>query len=282
LALNDWSDVMVLAAIGSAAVSVAVSQVQGALTEGRSVVCEVDNNTDLALNKTGDEHSHGGFAVTPASIPPRQVMVFGSQSTGILTGTEGSVTFAANELALTVSWDNPWAGSNSCDASMSGNDVIRYQLTHTCGSGNTNAHMRYELFEFPAQSEWRFCHKCQSMFFNGYPTKGLCPGGGEHEAAGYNFVLPHDVAGTGNMQTDWRFCEKCQVMFYDGYPGKGVCPSGGEHHAAGYNFVLPEMPSDVLRRLSDQRCLSCWWWARSGRVSIRFRPFRLSFMEMRK
>ena len=41
------------------------------------------------------------------------------------------------------------------------------------------------------QADWRFCEKCQSMFFDGYPTKGICPAGGAHKAEGYNFVLAH-------------------------------------------------------------------------------------------
>jgi hypothetical protein len=42
-----------------------------------------------------------------------------------------------------------------------------------------------------AQNNWRFCAKCFAMFFDGYPSKGVCAAGGSHEAAGYNFVLPH-------------------------------------------------------------------------------------------
>ncbi len=96
-----------------------------------------------------------------------------------------------------------------------------------------------QVFAAPApQLQWRFCNKCHAMFYNGYPNKGLCAGGGAHVAQGYNFALPHDVPGTPNAQTDWRFCNKCQVMFYDGYPHKGQCPGGGGHVAQGYNFVL--------------------------------------------
>jgi hypothetical protein len=29
------------------------------------------------------------------------------------------------------------------------------------------------------------------MFFDGFPDKGRCPAGGGHQAAGFNFVLPH-------------------------------------------------------------------------------------------
>jgi hypothetical protein len=98
----------------------------------------------------------------------------------------------------------------------------------------------------PGQAQWRFCQKCQAMFFDGYPDKGRCTtDGGGHLAAGYDFVLPHDVAGPG--QRDWRYCQNCHVMFYDGYPSKGVCAAahthvllgtGEGHVAAGYNFVL--------------------------------------------
>ncbi len=43
------------------------------------------------------------------------------------------------------------------------------------------------------QANWRFCRKCNAMFFDGFPEKGVCPAGSGHEAAGFNFVLPHDL-----------------------------------------------------------------------------------------
>ncbi len=103
------------------------------------------------------------------------------------------------------------------------------------------------------QGDWRFCTKCNSLFFNGYPAKGVCPAGGAHVAAGYVFVLPHDASTQG--QTSWRFCQKCQVMFYDGSPAKGRCAKGGAHEAAGYGFVLPQMPAGTQ---ADWRfCTKC-------------------------
>jgi hypothetical protein len=91
----------------------------------------------------------------------------------------------------------------------------------------------------PGQSEWRYCGKCHAMFFDGYRYKGVCAAGGGHEAAGFNFTLPHDVPQTPNAQRDWRYCHKCHVMFFDGYRSKGQCPAGDGHEAAGFNFVLP-------------------------------------------
>ncbi len=92
----------------------------------------------------------------------------------------------------------------------------------------------------PGQSNWRYCNLCHSMFFDGYPAKGVCPGnsGNGHVAQGYMFVLQHDIEDTG--QANWRYCQRCHALFYDGYARKGACPSGpGGHQAAGYNFSLP-------------------------------------------
>jgi prepilin-type processing-associated H-X9-DG protein len=86
------------------------------------------------------------------------------------------------------------------------------------------------------QEDWRFCRKCNALFFDGSAAKGVCATSGEHSAQGFNFFLEHDVAGDG--QPDWRFCRKCSSMFFNGYPTKGVCPAGGAHEGEGYNFVL--------------------------------------------
>jgi hypothetical protein len=89
------------------------------------------------------------------------------------------------------------------------------------------------------------------MFFNGFPTKGVCPADcAGHHAAGFNFVLPHVVAETATAQQDWRFCRKCQAMFFNGFPTKGVCKAGGGHEAAGFNFVLPHAPAITLRAVA--------------------------------
>ena len=77
------------------------------------------------------------------------------------------------------------------------------------------------------------------MFFDGNAEKGVCAAGGGHQAAGHEFVLPHDLPPTATDQDAWRFCTRCHAMFFDGYAGKGRCPRGGGHAAAGYGFVLP-------------------------------------------
>jgi hypothetical protein len=76
------------------------------------------------------------------------------------------------------------------------------------------------------------------MFFDGFPSKGLCAAGGGHQAQGFMFDLPHDEP-QANGQSAWRFCTKCNCMFFDGFPSKGHCKGGGGHNAQGFNFNLP-------------------------------------------
>ncbi|MFE9329716.1 hypothetical protein [Streptomyces sp. NPDC006925] len=90
------------------------------------------------------------------------------------------------------------------------------------------------------QAAWRFCFRCHSMFFDGFPSKGVCSAGGGHAAAGWMFYLPHEHAGPDGGQPDWRFCNRCFAMYWSGdRANQGVCPVGGVHNAQGYNFFLP-------------------------------------------
>jgi hypothetical protein len=110
----------------------------------------------------------------------------------------------------------------------------------------------------PDQRDWRFCHKCNLLFFDGFPEKGSCPAGGSHEAAGFNFELPHDVPENPNQQGAWRFCRKCSAMFFDGFPDKGLCAQGGGHEAAGFVFVVPhDVPGTEVAQASWRFCGKC-------------------------
>ena len=108
------------------------------------------------------------------------------------------------------------------------------------------------LFENRAdsQSDWRYCEKCHSLFYNGYPTKGKCAAGGGHVAQGLTFNLPFgNLPEIATAQINWRFCDKCMVMFFNGFPDKGRCPGGGGHNAQGLVFRLPH---DVAANASTQ------------------------------
>lgn len=81
------------------------------------------------------------------------------------------------------------------------------------------------------QPGWRWCRRCQGLFFGGSPTKGKCPAGGPHDGStsgGYTLALDG-----GSGQADWRWCGKCQGLYFAGNAGSaGVCPDGGIHNGS--------------------------------------------------
>ncbi|WP_342380122.1 M57 family metalloprotease [Myxococcus stipitatus] len=80
----------------------------------------------------------------------------------------------------------------------------------------------------PVQDNWRWCSKCQGLFYGGNPGS-RCPAGGAHLNSGSgNYYIAHSITPTTGWQGGWRWCNKCQGMFYGGNPGS-VCPSGGAH-----------------------------------------------------
>lgn len=191
-----------------------------------------------------DERPHE--IIAPDGVPPASRRGILGQ---ILGWTVSSCLVAAAlprgfaNASLIVSNDRPyWHFCNKCQVLFSTDADF-----NVCAARGKHVPQGYE-FRLPydgpetrtTQRRWRACSQCRAMFFDGYPTKGRCPGGHEHTADHtFRYVLPHDVPGTPKAQTDWRFCGKCYVMFYDGYAAKGVCSAGAGHVAQGYNFVLP-------------------------------------------
>jgi hypothetical protein len=93
------------------------------------------------------------------------------------------------------------------------------------------------------QDNWRWCHKCQGLFFAGI-SPSVCPAGNQHErlpnppdpVTDPNFTLlgPDD----GGDQGGWRWCNKCQGLFFTSLPTTGWCPAGGGHAWKGSNQYL--------------------------------------------
>lgn len=109
------------------------------------------------------------------------------------------------------------------------------------------------------QSGWRFCQKCQALFFDGDQRKGKCAAGGSHDEAGFNFTLTHDTVAEG--QRDWRSCTKCSTLFFDGYQKKGVCAAGDAHTGANFNFIVThDVPGPGQREWRFcQKCYSMFF-----------------------
>jgi hypothetical protein len=81
---------------------------------------------------------------------------------------------------------------------------------------------------FAGQPDWRWCRKCQGLFFAGHSKFGVCPAKGPHHALGSgNYMLALE-AGIG--QTNWRWCFKCESLFFAGNASR--CSGGGAHDAS--------------------------------------------------
>lgn len=120
-------------------------------------------------------------------------------------------------------------------------------------------------FSFPpggiqSQSDWRWCDKCQGLFFSGgQPFIGTCPAGGQHsKGISADYTLAHNsplIIG----QSDWRWCHKCQGLFFSG--GQllsGVCPAGGQHEKGVSGNYSLALNSPVAPGQSDWRwCHKC-------------------------
>ncbi len=88
-----------------------------------------------------------------------------------------------------------------------------------------------------AQSNWRWCHKCQGLFFAGN-AGSHCPTGGAHDQTGSgNYSLVQN-APLYPGQANWRWCHKCQGLFFGGNAGSH-CPAGAAHdHTGSGNYSL--------------------------------------------
>lgn len=78
------------------------------------------------------------------------------------------------------------------------------------------------------QSNWRWCRKCESLFFGGTP--GFCPAGGAHDGSqSSDYSLTMDVP-TEPGQHNWRWCRKCGALFYGPNQGSSNCAADRNAH----------------------------------------------------
>jgi hypothetical protein len=84
------------------------------------------------------------------------------------------------------------------------------------------------------QSNWRWCRKCQGLFFAGNPGSRCPADSGSHDqtGSGNNYSLRHNLPPIAGLQSDWRWCNKCKGLFFGGNSGSH-CPAGGPHDKAG-------------------------------------------------
>lgn len=81
------------------------------------------------------------------------------------------------------------------------------------------------------QNGWRWCHKCQGLFFSGNRSQGVCPADSQahdgSQSGQYAAVFGDEAQG---QQAGWRWCHKCQGIFFSGNRSQGVCPADEQPH----------------------------------------------------
>jgi hypothetical protein len=93
-----------------------------------------------------------------------------------------------------------------------------------------------------SQDNWRWCHKCAGLWYNGHSTKGSCPAGATHDFTGSgNYTLQYSPA---SGQDNWRWCHKCEGLHFAGDNQFAACPGGGVHSLNGSgDYVLTGAPA---------------------------------------
>ncbi|CAG8635668.1 12303_t:CDS:2 [Acaulospora colombiana] len=73
-----------------------------------------------------------------------------------------------------------------------------------------------QIDKMSTQDNWRWCNKCQGLFYHG-SGNGVCPVGGSHnpDTSG-DYKLKVEANPGSNEQNNWRWCKKCQSLAYDG------------------------------------------------------------------
>ncbi|MEU7581083.1 matrixin family metalloprotease [Streptomyces sp. NPDC041068] len=86
---------------------------------------------------------------------------------------------------------------------------------------------------YPTQSDWRWCNKCQGLFFGPQAAASRCPAGSTHtppaQSGSGRYLLAHGLPATTGWQSDWRWCNKCQGLFFGPQAAASRCPAGSTH-----------------------------------------------------
>jgi hypothetical protein len=249
----------------------AVEQAQSAFD--RSATLEVRNTTGRKLIFHDAMHDHGAFSKQPdLPIEPGTSEVYGTRTSGILTGTAGAARWniEGTDIFYTITWSVPFIGTNGNNSTLEGPGSEHLALLHSGAGGNTNVPMKYMIGERAAlgdkHRDWRFCEKCKCLFFAPGIEASDCAAGARHEfnPMSFNFELPHSTPGIA-YQGDWRLCVRCAGLFFAGIPNKtGLCPAPvPPFHEAEESFFLQHtfnvnVPADPRHQADWRFCINCF------------------------
>jgi hypothetical protein len=106
------------------------------------------------------------------------------------------------------------------------------------------------------QADWRWCKKCEGLFFAYSSRRGVCPSGDTHEIGGGQYFLALEEP-TFRGQSNWRWCSKCEGLFFAENGRLGKCPAGGTHTIGGGNYSLTLDDPGFLGQRSWRWCEVC-------------------------
>jgi len=131
-----------------------------------------------------------------------------------------------------------------------------------------NYNLAHDQLTLPnTQMNWRWCAKCQGLFWAGGQSNGICQAGGPHAdvASGYNYALSIDVSVTG-AQSQWRWCRKCMELVFE---GNADCAAGGVHFNNGSGeYTLTFSDGRVKGQDNWKWCSQCYSLIYAGGQSL--------------
>ena len=157
---------------------------------------------------------------------------------GKLQTSQSGIWFEEDGLCSVVVWNGLHTGPNLWDEEPGdGNGWYpRFDRVLNAAAGvrwpQQDLFPDYGMASLPAiQEGWRWCVKCEGMFYAGHGA-GVCPKGGAHDGSGsaHYKVMMNSAFPYG--QNGWRWCKKCQGLHYGGF-GPGLCAAGGGHDGTG-------------------------------------------------
>jgi hypothetical protein len=78
------------------------------------------------------------------------------------------------------------------------------------------------------QTEWRWCSKCNTMFFAGSGAVSVCPSGGAHDSSHSLAYVLFQGGQPPESEIVWNWCLKCGCIY--GPDGGWACAAGGGHN----------------------------------------------------
>jgi hypothetical protein len=80
------------------------------------------------------------------------------------------------------------------------------------------------------QANWRWCLKCEGLFFAGGPDQGVCPrDGAGHDGSESGEYILHGAGTLSGAQEGWHWCRACGGLFFGADGRRGVCEAAGQH-----------------------------------------------------